>query len=307
MGKKKTKNYTPGEELLLTEKNKEFILQHFYDMSGPELSEALNLSLCTIYRYAQSQGYQHRLGKNCLLRECDYEIFVENFPFYYNFELCEKFFPYLTPDQIKSMASRWGLKKDTFPKPYKYDDEMLLNTLKQAIQEHGRVPTLTEIREWTGYPESTYRYHFGNFTEICKMIEEERPEYLPSSRKNKVKEAYIGKDGNKYHSISEIIIGDELYELGYQYYYDKTYIKFFNIEDFGTMRFDWYLYDLGIVIEFFGLPNQEKYAQKMHLKQQICQKNNIKLISLFPEDVENSNLLNLKEILKQKIEELQNK
>lgn len=129
-----------------TEQEKQFIIEHFYDMSGPELFQVLNKTAKQIYCFARQRGLKHRLTAACILREIDLDRFLELYPDNSNSYLAEKYFTYLTARQITSLAKRLGVKKKDDQRFMHFTEQQLLDRLNAAVIEHGRTPLLTEIK-----------------------------------------------------------------------------------------------------------------------------------------------------------------
>ena len=289
---------------ILTEDEKKFILEHLYDLSGPELSRIIGKSVKQIYSFARQRGYKHMLDGKSLLREKDLQQFLEMYPIYSNKYLTEYVFPYLDINQIRSVANKLGVRKENNLRQNHYDKKYLILKFQEAVSCHGRVPTLSEIKSWTGIACSTYRHYYKNIDNLCKEAQIERPEYLSLYKRNTdkvLKEKYYSLMGHKCSSIPEVIISNILYNQNINYIYDGKYSDYFEDFSCGSKRFDWYLPEYNIVIEYFGLLGNISYDRKILFKKQFCVKNNIELIDLYPKDIDNLNEQDFTQYLLKKI------
>ena len=86
----------------------------------------------------------------------------------------------------------------------------------------------------------------------------------------------LAKDGHVCLSLGEKTIDDFLYSHGIPHEKEPRYPE-------GNFRAD-FVVDR-IFIEYFGLKGNPDYDAKMRLKQRICKKHSIKLISIYPSDL----------------------
>jgi len=86
----------------------------------------------------------------------------------------------------------------------------------------------------------------------------------------------LAKDGHVCLSLGEKTIDDFLYGRGISHEKEPPYPE-------GNFRGD-FLVD-GVFIEYFGLKGNPDYDAKTKLKQRICKKHGIKLISIYPSDL----------------------
>lgn len=86
----------------------------------------------------------------------------------------------------------------------------------------------------------------------------------------------IAKDGHVCLSLGEKTIDDFLYEHNIKHEREPHYPE-------GNYRAD-FLID-NIFVEYFGLKGNPEYDRKIILKQKLCKKHNIKLISIYPTDI----------------------
>jgi len=92
----------------------------------------------------------------------------------------------------------------------------------------------------------------------------------------------LAKDGHACLSLGEKTIDDLLYSLNIPHKKEVRYPE-------GNFRADFEVN--GVFIEYFGLTGNPEYDEKTKLKQEICEKHGIKLISIYPKDVTNTQTL----------------
>ncbi len=86
----------------------------------------------------------------------------------------------------------------------------------------------------------------------------------------------VAKDGHICFSLGEKTIDDFLYDNNIEHEREPHYPK-------GNYRGDFLVNH--IFIEYFGLKGNPEYDKKIKLKQKLCKKYNIKLISIYPTDL----------------------
>lgn len=86
----------------------------------------------------------------------------------------------------------------------------------------------------------------------------------------------IAKDGHVCLSLGEKTIDDFLYSHNIKHEKEPHYPE-------GNYRAD-FLID-NVFVEYFGLKGNPEYDKKIKLKQKLCKKHNIKLISIYPNDI----------------------
>lgn len=95
----------------------------------------------------------------------------------------------------------------------------------------------------------------------------------------------IAKDGHLCLSLGEKTIDDYLVSKGIKHKKEPHYPE-------GNYRADFLVDD--IFIEYFGLKGDVEYDKKILLKQKLCKKHHIQLISIYPEDLMSLNKLEKK-------------
>ncbi len=86
----------------------------------------------------------------------------------------------------------------------------------------------------------------------------------------------LAKDGHLCLSLGEKTIDDLLHAHGVAHEKEPSYPE-------GNYRADFAVGD--VFIEYFGLAGQADYDARAKLKQRICKKHGIKLISIYPADL----------------------
>lgn len=99
----------------------------------------------------------------------------------------------------------------------------------------------------------------------------------------------VCKDGHRAASVCEVEIDNLLTDLKICHYYDMQ------ITPNTNFRYDWYLPEYDLYIEYFGV-NTKKYLEEKPIKKDFYKQNKLKLLSLEYED-----LKNIQNTLKKKI------
>lgn len=92
----------------------------------------------------------------------------------------------------------------------------------------------------------------------------------------------LANDGHVCLSLGEKTIDDLLDSMGIKHEKEPKYPE-------GNYRADFKVNDS--LIEYFGLKGQKEYDEKIKIKKKICKKNKIKLLSIYPKDLINTNTL----------------
>lgn len=213
------------------------------------------------------------------------------YPYYTNNELMS-YFPNRSVTSISSMATMiLGLSKDKEALKEKYSTEIkeqLISELKSFSEEIGRTPTTDDINNNSKLGSSTqYNRYFGSYTEACKQAG------LPVNSMMFGKSYNIeAKNGEPCLSYKEKVITDLLIDNNISYKKEVLYSEFIKEYNESYIRCDWVIGD--VMIEYFGMMDKPFYKERALDKISICQKYNVKLIDLYPEDLLNdfSGLLN---------------
>lgn len=102
-----------------------------------------------------------------------------------------------------------------------------------------------------------------------------------SNFRDKFEAKHRTKDGHFVRSRAEVIIDDTLYDYGLVHAYEKKV----PIEE--ELYTDFYLPNGKVYIEYWGLENDPKYAERKKKKIEIYQKYDLKLIELNDDDISN--------------------
>jgi hypothetical protein len=222
-----TRNGVPHKDFkIMTEYEKNFILDNYEHMSISEISKHLNRSDCPIVNF------------------------------------CEK-----------NNLNVLKLRKN----PKDYTDSFLLEELKRVSKFFGRCPTGSEIQRDLDFPSVDIYYdRFGTFTNACELAG-----LIPNV--GSFGTMCYSKAGDKCYSIAEQIITDYFIDNGIDYVKEYEYYHIIPLLNCGIVM-DWWI-ENSIVVEYFGLQKFEKYELKTEMKQSLCKENNIRIISLFPENM----------------------
>lgn len=95
----------------------------------------------------------------------------------------------------------------------------------------------------------------------------------------------LARDGHVCLSLAEKTIDDFLFSRGIPHEKETRYPE-------GNFRTDFTV--KGIFIEYFGLVGDAEYEAKMKVKQSLCRKHNVELISIYPQDLSSMRSLEMK-------------
>lgn len=179
-----------------------------------------------------------------------------------------------------SLLQKESKHKISIPGLLKDKEEMIQDLIDLSIKL-GRSPKKLELKK---YPEiasdAKYAYTFGSWTKALIAAG------LPENTKE-----YYSKNGIKCLSI---------YELAFTNMLERNLIPFKKEEKYRdyitnlkkTFRFDYTLNsNQGLVfIEIFGITNNKNYDKKVREKINLCKDNNLKLITLYPNDFKTKDL-----------------
>ena len=255
-----------------------YIKANYKKIPNKFIAEQLGRTTCAI----ETKAKKLKLGTRTYWTDEEIDLLKKVFPLYDNQELSEIYFENRTPIAIDGMAQKLGLTKKDFPhqKQKQYNRETLLQDIKNIYYKLGRTPLLTELRLYGLPSERTMlRYFPEGYSGICKQLG--MPENHRCFGKSN---AYYSKNGDICLSIVELVITDFLIDNNIKYYKEELYRDVFNIQEFGTKRIDWRLNN-NIVIEYFGMMNNEEYKKSALEKINLCKKYNINLIELYPENI----------------------
>lgn len=174
---------------------------------------------------------------------------------------------------------------------YRTYDE-LLNDYYNLYVKLGRIPfseDINECKEMASFP--TYQSKIGTIFNICDLLDIDWRKHIIHVMNGNKSYYHLDKNGEICLSFREMVISNIFIEnnirANKEVYY-KDVIKTDNTK----RRFDWYLPDYDIYVEYFGLFEKgrlndltENYSKKSLDKIKLCAENNIKLIDLYPSEV----------------------
>ena len=94
--------------------------------------------------------------------------------------------------------------------------------------------------------------------------------------------SYLCSDGHKVRSLSECVIDDFFSRKGIIHKYEDIILKTAGKK----FKYDWYLNEVDIYVEFFGFSGK-KYKETTEEKKKFYRKNNLKMVSLEPDVLSN--------------------
>lgn len=265
-----------------TDEDIEFLLKNYENSTSDYLVKSLNKKWKSISKKARSLGL-NRFRKNgekvvsaSLLSDTEKEFILSN----YNTMTVSQMGKYLGRSDIciTLFCRNNNLNVFRFRKIIKdYSEEFLLNSLLEMSKDLARCPTKEDVMKNKNLPSvDTYYDRFGSFVNACELIG-----LIPNS--GKYGQICYSINGDRCLSTREQDITNFLIKRKISYIKEKPYSDLI----FGLNRrviMDWYLCELNIVVEFFGLDN-EKYNEKTKYKIKLCKKNNIKIIPIFEKDI----------------------
>jgi hypothetical protein len=174
---------------------------------------------------------------------------------------------------------------------YKTEEEML-DDYYTLYLNLGRIPLGEDIGRTNGMTSyATYKEKFGDVIEICKLLNIDISKHI-SELNFGAGNIYFDKNGEICRSYPELIISNALISNKINFIKEYEYNNI--IQCNSKINMDWYLPDVEIAVEYFGLYDKRRknnddrnglYTRKADMKIELCEKNNVKLISIFPKDV----------------------
>jgi hypothetical protein len=162
-------------------------------------------------------------------------------------------------------------------KHYKIDKDEMLEMLKNLYKKLGRAPHSDELVE-NGLPSCpTYRFYFGSYTKALLLAGVEETIHSYGNYRG-IK--CLAKDGTLCASLGELKITNFLIDNGVKFEKEPKYPN-------SNYRADWKINNT--LVEFFGLIGNEKYDRKIKIKREICKREGLKLIEIYPKDLDNLN------------------
>lgn len=154
----------------------------------------------------------------------------------------------------------------------RYSPQNLLQSIKLATKELGRVPAKREVPKLA----SSCIYAFGSWSGAVKAagLEPHRSHDHRMYKRTMTK----AKDGHVCDSISEAIIDNWLTNHGVTHRRNVPYPD-------TNHKADWVIKE-NIFIEYFGLANDShRYDQSAKTKQALCRRHGVQLIAIYPRDL----------------------
>ena len=254
-----------------SEKEIEFILNNYLNMTYKQIAETLGREESAIHNKANRLG----LIKSNKWSKEDLEKLYKYYPIFPNSYLANKIIINHPRESINVKASELKIKKD---RKFHYTRDQLKEILMDFANELGRTPTLLELSENDEMPSATsFVRYFGNYENLCNECGL-KPNFCFGNR-----EFFHGfaKDGQTLClSNAELIVTNFLIDNNIKFEKEKEYSQIFN-QDLGRIRCDWYLKDYDVIVEYFGFPEKEDYRNVMIRKENICKENHKELIGLF--------------------------
>lgn len=246
------------------------------------MAEELGRTPCAV----ETKAKKLKCGTRTYWTDEEKELLKEVFPKYGNEELAEVYFENRTPNAIDRMAQNLGLLKEDLPhqKQKQFNKDELLEQIKKVYNKLGRTPLLTELRLYGLPSERTLnRYFKEGYREICKEMGW-KLNFSSFGRDT----SYCSKNGDLCLSMAEMMITDFFIDNNIEYIKDELlYKNVFGYNEFGMKRIDWLIKDgdKGYVVEFFGMMTNSQYKQRAIQKIELCEKYNIPLIKIYPENI----------------------
>lgn len=279
----KRNNVVPIRDARWWTKDEEFFLVNNYESSSSEfLENQLNRRWKTIRKKARLLGLK-RMKPSGKFYETPSQINEE-----------ESFFIFENHDKSTTVEIAKNLGRNSvdiilfckrnnlsFIKGRKdlnnFSDKNLLDELVKMSGELGRCPNFHEVSNNINLPSvDIYFDRFGSFTSACEKVG-----LIPNIGRYGTQ--CYSKNHDFCYSIQEQIITDYLIDNNIQYIKEYPYSKIIKNQSVRYVM-DW-LIDESIIVEYFGMINDEIYNKKTKEKIKICKNNNIKMISIFPKDL----------------------
>lgn len=180
-------------------------------------------------------------------------------------------------------------------------EQMIKNSieyLKLLSEKLNRVPTVSEFDKFVRKQDKkafTRRNLCENLNMTYLEVCDGYLDYQSLDSNGSYGHMHINKDNKRCKSTDEVNISNIFIDNGIEFIYEPSYKDVIKNEEC-RYKFDWAIFfnDIKIYVEYFGLyyPSDKseistQYVNKTHKKIELCNKNNIDLISLYPNDLEN--------------------
>jgi len=151
-----------------------------------------------------------------------------------------------------------------YMKKRQHSNTTLLKRIKDFYKKNGRIPMKREFNSYRGF-----RLRFGSWNQaIIKAGFTPNP----SSAKH-----YISRDGHMCDSLAERMIDDFLFE------HDIEHLRSTPYAGYSKFKTDFLIGD--VYIEYFGRVGLRDYDDIIRRKRDLCCRQNIRLIELYPNDI----------------------
>jgi len=265
-----------------TEDEELFLINNYNNFSTKELENKLNRGRKTITKKARLMGLQRinnsgEFRKNpSIINEKESLYILKNYDKLTTVEIARNLgrksvdiILFCKRNNLSFIKSR----KD----PNNFSNKKLLNELIEMSKELGRCPNINEISNNISLPSvDIYFDRFGSFTNAC-----EKAGLIPNIGRYGTQ--CYSKNHDFCYSIQEQIITDYFIDNNIRYIKECPYSKIIKNKSVRYVM-DW-LVNENIVVEYFGMINDEKYNKKTKEKIKICKNDNVEMISIFPKDL----------------------
>jgi len=184
--------------------------------------------------------------------------------------ICKKEFKNRSSKYCSSKCGWSAFKKYRLPK---YTPQEIQKLIKQFAKKLGRSPARRELGNTS---HAAIRY-FGSWNKAVEAVglEPHRSHDHRMYRRMKTK----ARDGHVCDSISEAVIDNWLAKHNISHTRNAKYPT-------TNHRADWAVKNGKIFIEYFGLAKgSPRYDREIGIKKNLCRKNNIKLVEIYPPDL----------------------
>lgn len=222
---------------------------------------------------------RYKINKDDDYTEQEKQLLKKIYPYYTNKYIIEKFFPNKNKYQIAELAKRLGVNHKV-KRNKKYDKEDIINKFRKYIDEGNEIPTYNQLKELSFPSSKTFERYFGGYRTFIESMG-----YTPNKSIFGKSKMCKCKDGRFCYSKKEKIISDFLIENNISYEKEVPYSKFIPKEICGDRRFDWVVGN--ICIEYFGMIDKPYYLKRTQEKIDLCNRYNINLICIYPNDMPN--------------------
>lgn len=174
----------------------------------------------------------------------------------------------------------------------KYD---LLEDLNKLYIDLGRKPTQQDIIDCQYLPSMhTIAHYFGSLTNALRELGLSEDEISNNTR--------VTPNGTVCLSRYEYLLARMLEVNNISFEKEVPYRKYIpNLKEWWKCDFEIIYQNENYFVEIFGITQNQNYDIKTKNKQLVCKKHNIKLLSIFPEDIMYKNYDQLYQMMKSKI------